>query len=250
MPELSVGNCTLFYQISPHAGSDELLVLFIHGAGGSSHLWHNQLGLRINGCYQLALDLPGHARSKGRGENSIQAYAQWIVDFIQKLGCTQCVLAGHSMGGAITQTVALTNPELLRAMILIGTGARLRVAEDVLVRAREGASFAEYAYAPQTPDSMRQEAEKEFSLTSPEVRYHDFVACDHFDCMQRIFEIKTPALILCGEQDQLTPVKYSQYLHRHLPDSRLKIIPQAGHMVMWEQAEACNRTIKDFLETL
>lgn len=250
MPEVTLGNCTLFYQISPHAGPDELPVLFIHGAGGSSHLWSNQLALHINGCFQLALDLPGHARSGGTGENSIQAYAQWIVDFIHELGCAQCVLAGHSMGGAITQTVALTNPDLLRAVILIGTGARLRVAEEVLVRAREGASFAEYAYAPQTPDSIRQEAEKEFSLTSPEVRYHDFVACDHFDCMQRISEIKTPALILCGAQDQLTPVKYSQYLHQHLPDSRLESIPQAGHMVMWEQAEACNRTIKDFLETL
>ncbi len=250
MPEVTLGNCTLFYQISPHAGPDELPVLFIHGAGGSSHLWSNQLALHINGCFQLALDLPGHARSGGTGENSIQAYAQWVVDFIHELGCAQCVLAGHSMGGAITQTVALTNPDLLRAMILIGTGARLRVTEEVLVRAREGASFAEYAYAPQTPDSIRQEAEKEFSLTSPEVRYHEFVACDHFDCMQRISEIKTPTLILCGAQDQLTPVKYSQYLHQHLPDSRLEIIPQAGHMVMWEQAEACNRTIKDFLETL
>ncbi|MDZ7762438.1 MAG: alpha/beta hydrolase [Desulfovermiculus sp.] len=250
MPELSVGNSTLFYQISPHAGPESSPLLCIHGAGGSSHLWHNQLPLPINGYAQLALDLPGHARSKGSGQASVEAYAQWIIDFIRELGCPQCVLAGHSMGGAITLAVALAEPNLLRAMILIGTGARLRVTQEVLTRAIEGAALTEYAYAPDTPLSIKQEAEKEFGLTSPEVRYYDFLACDGFDYMQRISEIKTPTLIICGEQDQLTPPKYSQYLHQHIPNSRLEIIPQAGHMVMWEQATACNRAIKDFMAKL
>ena len=250
MPELTIGNCTLFYQISSHASPDTLPIVYVHGAGGSSHLWHNQVQTQMPGCAQMALDLPGHARSGGSGEDSVEAYGRWVVSFMQELGYQQYVLAGHSMGGAISMAVALTKPDLLRAIILVGTGARLRVTREVLDRARKGASFTEYAYAPDTPLSIQEEAEKECSLTSPEVRYNDFLACDGFDSMQRVPEISPPALIICGEQDQLTPVKYSQYLHRHIPNSRLEIIPQAGHMVMWEQAEACNRVIKDFMAKL
>jgi pimeloyl-ACP methyl ester carboxylesterase len=247
MPELTVGSCTLFYRTSPNVDPDSLPIVFIHGAGGSSHLWHNQVQTQIHGCAQMALDLPGHARSEGSGEDSIEAYGRWVVSFMQELGYQQYVLAGHSMGGAITMAVALSKPVLLRAIILIGTGARLRVTREVLDRARKGATLTEYAYAPDTPLSIQEEAEKEFHLTSPEVRHNDFLACDGFDSMQRIPEIHSPALIICGEQDQLTPVKYSQYLQQHIRNSRLEIIPQAGHMVMWEQAEACNRVIKDFM---
>ena len=250
MPELTVGSCRLFYRISPKADPDSLPVVCIHGAGGSSHVWHNQLSMPITGYAPMALDLPGHARSHGSGETSIQAYSKWIIDFLRQLGCGQSVLVGHSMGGAITLDVALTEPDMLKAIILVGTGARLRVTQEVLDQARKGASLTEYAYTPETPLSVIQEAEKEFDLTSPDIRYNDFVACDGFDAMQRLSDIQCPALVICGEQDRLTPVKYSQYLHRHIPGSRLEIIPQAGHMVMWEQAGACNRAIQDFVAKL
>jgi pimeloyl-ACP methyl ester carboxylesterase len=145
---------------------------------------------------------------------------------------------------------ALSFPKLLQGIILVGTGARLRVAEDVLIRARKGASFAEYAYSSDTPVSVKREAEREFRLTSPEVRYHDFLACNNFDIMDQVHEIALPTLIICGQDDKLTPVKYSQFLHQKIPDSWLKTIPLAGHMVMWEQPEACNQAIQDFLNRL
>ena len=260
MPRMKLPSRSLFYadrpdvkihyQISSSSLKGTLPVIFIHGSGASLHVWTNQLQLGIPGFCQLALDLPGHARSEGKGEEHIQDYVDWIVDFIQCLGFKQCILAGHSMGGAIAQLAALNKPELFRGVILVGTGARLRVAKDVLARARQGDSFAEYAYAPSTAPKLQQEAEKEFSLTSPGVRYHDFLACDRFDIMDRVQEIKPTALIICGKDDALTPVKYSQFLHEHLSDSRLEIIPEAGHMVMWEQAEAFNNILKDFLLSL
>jgi pimeloyl-ACP methyl ester carboxylesterase len=222
-------------------------VLFIHGAGGSLHNWANQLQPDIPGFCQIALDLPGHARSQGTGQEHIQDYVKWVIGFIQAMGFEQCILAGHSMGGAITQMAALQSPELLRAIILVGTGARLRVAEDVLNRAWQGESFAEYAYAPDTASWLQQEAEKEFGLTSAKVRYYDFLACDRFDIMHMVQELQPEALIVCGKEDQLTSVKYSQYLNQNLPSSSLEIMPGAGHMVMWEQAEAFNRALQKFL---
>ena len=250
MPECVVRGIRLYYQASSSLFKDKTPVLFIHGSGGSAHVWSHQIKFEVPGYVHIALDLPGHARSQGNGEDTVLEYALWIKDFMQCMGLTSCVLGGHSLGGAITMMSALTFPEFLRGIILVGTGARLRVAEDVLIRARRGASFAEYAYSSDTPISVKREAESEFRLTSPEVRYRDFLACDRFDIMERVHEIALPALIICGQEDKLTPVKYSQFLHQKIFDSRLEIIPKAGHMVMWEQPEDCNQAIQDFLNRL
>ncbi len=250
MPECRVRGLKIYYRIAERESEEDTPVIFVHGAGGSSHGWTNQLKASIPGFWQVALDLPGHARSHGQGENRIEEYAKWITAFIQAMGFKECVLAGNSMGGAIVQMVALTRPELLRAVILVGTGARLKVDDELLRRSRQGQSFADYAYAPGTPLKVQLESGKEFELTAPEVRYHDFLACNEFDIMDRIHEIDKPALIICGQEDILTPVKYAQYLHEHLPESRLEIIPEAGHMVMWEQAQQVNRILRDFLMSL
>ena len=249
MPQITVQNKSIHYRTADKSLQNNIPMLFVHGAGSSLHVWSNQLQADIQGCYQIALDLPGHARSQATGQEYIQDYAQWIVDFIQAMDLQKCVLVGHSMGGAITQIIALSRPELLQGIALVGTGARLRVAQDILDRAWIGESFAEYAYAPQTSLELQKEAEKEFELTSPEVRYYDFLACDRFDIMDRIQDIQVPALIICGEEDRLTPFKFSRYLHEHLPNSRLELIPKAGHMVMWEQAERMNKILVDFLNS-
>ncbi|MFP4393516.1 MAG: alpha/beta fold hydrolase, partial [Desulfohalobiaceae bacterium] len=212
MPECTVKGTSIHYRTANTDLQGNIPVLFIHGAGASLHVWANQLQEDIPGFCQIALDLPGHARSQGQGQEYIQDYVAWITAFIQAMGLEQCILAGHSMGGAITQLAALTQPELFPALVLVGTGARLRVAEDVLTKARNGESFAAYSYASHTPLHLQQEAEKEFSLTPAEVRYRDFLACDRFDIMHRVQDIQHPVLIICGQEDCLTPVKYSQYL--------------------------------------
>lgn len=247
MPECTVQGISLHYRAADQDVLGNMPVVFVHGAGGSLHVWANQLEADLPGCCQIALDLPGHARSQGTGQEYVQDYSNWIIEFIQALSLKGCVLAGHSMGGAITQMTALRRPDLLQAIVLVGTGAKLGVAQNILDMVWKGESFADYAYALQTSLQLQKDAEKEFELTSPEVRYYDFLACDRFDIMDRVQDVQVPALIICGEQDRLTPIKYSQYLYSHLPSSRLEIIPEAGHMVMWEQAEAVNKALRDFL---
>jgi len=76
------------------------------------------------------------------------------------------------------------------------------------------------------------------------------MACDHFDIRSRLREIRLPTLVLCGEEDQLTPVKYSRDLHENISSSRLVLIPLAGHMVMVEQPDMMNTTLEIFLNAL
>ncbi len=81
----------------------------------------------------------------------------------------------------------------------------------------------------------------------PEVLYGDFLACDRFDVMNEVEKIDLPALILCGEDDQLTPVKYSQFLNNRIKSSKLEVLPSAGHMVMMEAPQAFNEKVREFI---
>ena len=246
MKTLNVNGESIAYRASEDISSSKTPIVFVHGAGGSGHVWRNQLEVRIPGYMQVAVDLPGHAHSEGKGAERVEDYRDFMHSFIRAAGWSRIVLGGHSMGGAITQSFALAYPGLLEAIILVGTGARLRVAPEVLDAAKRGGNLIDMAYAPSTDRRLIKEAEKEFMLTRPEVRYRDFLACDRFDIMDRVAEIRTPALIICGEEDRLTPVKYSRYLEEKIPRSELRLFPDAGHMVMWEQARAVNEAIASY----
>lgn len=65
--------------------------------------------------------------------------------------------------------------------------------------------------------------------------------------MARLPEIHLPTLIICGTEDRLTPVKYSQYLREHIAGSSLRLISDAGHYVMREQPLLVNQTIEEWL---
>ncbi len=253
MPEALANGLRIYYERSAEADPSSTAVVYIHGAGGTSYIWRNQQNIRVPGFCQAAVDLPGHGRSEGSGAQSIAEYRDFIYDFAKTVFGRPVVLAGHSMGGAVAISFALDYPDYLKGLILVGTGARLRVAPAVLEAAQDAekaAALRGYAYSPRTAQAVIQEAEKEYALTPAKVRYNDFLACDRFDVMERVKEIKVPTLVICGEDDILTPVKYSRYLEASIPGSRLAVIPAAGHMVMWEQPEEVNKVIAEFLALL
>ena len=97
-------------------------LVFLHGAGSSSLAYYYQLRHFRN---SKAIDLPGH--SSGKACHDIEGYLEWVRGFITARRYKDVVLCGHSMGGAITLLYALQYPQELKAIILLGTGARLRV---------------------------------------------------------------------------------------------------------------------------
>ena len=76
------------------------------------------------------------------------------------------------------------------------------------------------------------------------------MACNAFDVMESITKIRFPTLVICGQDDQLTPVRYSQYLADQIPKAQLRIIANAGHMVMLEQPQTVANELSAFLATL
>lgn len=231
-------------------------LLFIHGAGGDGLVWDAQAGFFSGRHPVYRLDLPGHGLSSGDGEDEIRDYAGWLHDIIEtSLPKHDWVLAGHSMGGAVALQLALDHPSRLKAIVLAATGAKLGVLPAIIKMLESDPkgffnTIDLAAFASDTPAEIREMASRSIRNTSPQVTLKDFKACNRFDLRSRLHEITLPSLIVCGEKDRLTPVKYSEYLHKHLRSSTLVLIPDGGHMVMAEKPDAFNEALSKFLDEI
>jgi pimeloyl-ACP methyl ester carboxylesterase len=253
MPVVSIGRKPISYWIGKSGltkGRES--VLFIHGAGGGQYTWSYQKAFFEKRFNPVVIELPGHGASEGEGEEEIGRYAEHVYSFLKALGLSKVFLVGHSMGGAITQRLALTHPEMIKGISLVGTGARLRVFPMILDWIRSDfpgtvRKITQFAYSRNTPPEMIDRGVEDMMRCRPEILYGDFLACDRFDIMNEVDKINLPTLIICGDQDQLTPVKYSQFLLQRIKGSRLEILPGAGHMVMMESAGTFNDKIGEFI---
>lgn len=230
--------------------------ILIHGAGGTHLHWPPEVR-RLAGYRVFAPDLPGHGKSGGVGRQSVPEYARCVVDLMDAVGLSKAVVVGHSLGGAIALTLALDHADRVAGLGLIATGARLRVASVILENTANPATFplaikamGEWAFGPEADERMKELAIKRMAETRPTVLHGDFLACDSFDVINRLGEIRVPTLILCGTEDKLTPLRYSEYLATQIPGAALQTIAAAGHMVMLEQPRRVAGALRVFLGTV
>jgi pimeloyl-ACP methyl ester carboxylesterase len=232
-------------------------VLYVHGTGCNSQVWVPHMSAIADAHTPVAIDLPGHGGSPGRGFRGVGDYTYFVVELAKELGWDRFVVVGHSLGGAIAFMTALHHGERLDGVVLVDTGARLRVHPALLRGAREAAAAGRasatdrsWAYASATPQSVVDAVQRLTAGTDPWVTYGDWIADDTFDVMSRLQNIRVPTLAVCGAEDRLTPVKYHRFLAAQIPACRLTIVEGAGHWVFWEQPEAFTRTVRAFLDGL
>lgn len=251
MPTLNVNGRALHYA---ETGRGSPALVLVHGAGGSHATWTRQLEGLADCARVIAIDLPGHGASEGDGCRSVGDYAAVVREFLVALG-GPVVLGGHSMGGAITQTLALAAPADLRGVVLVGTGARLRVFPKLFeLMARDYAEGVEFlnghAWSPSADAALPAAGRRALLETRATVTVGDFTACDGFDAMAAVAAIRLPALVIAGEDDRLTPPKYAEFLAASIPGARLVRIARAGHYLPLERPDEVNRAIGDFLAGL
>ena len=231
-------------------------LLFLHGAGGDAAIWDLQAEFFRGKRSVYRFELPGHGLSTGAGEEGIAAYTEWVHAAIRDgLPPHEWVAVGHSMGGAIALQLALEKVPGLKGIVLVGTGAKLGVMPAILqMLEKDSEAFFKTidlaAFSPSTPPEVREISSRSIRRCPPAVTLKDFKSCDAFDVRSRLQEITLPALILCGQDDRLTPPRYSEFLHQHMASSRLVAIPDAGHMPMAEKPELFNRAVEAFLAEL
>jgi pimeloyl-ACP methyl ester carboxylesterase len=226
-------------------------LLFIPGSGCGKEEMYYQTRYFAG---SEAVVLPGHP--SGKPCTSIEEYADWLHAYIHQKQYRNVVLAGHSMGSAVAMTYALKNPVELKALVLMGSGAKLRVLPAFLEslakwgpQDADWIKFAEAFYQKVDP-TVRKIIMEERMRIGPAVTLNDLRCCDKFDIIARVPEIKLPTLLLVGSQDQMTPPKYSQFLADRIAGSTQVVIPDGTHSVYAEKPKEVNQAIEDFINKL
>ncbi len=256
MPSLAAGHGLIHYSDyhDPVPGAKRWPpLLLVHGAGGSRLDWPAELR-RLPGARVLTLDLPGHGRSAGPGRTTIEGYAQDVCRFLDRLGLERAILAGHSMGGAVAQQIALSDPDRVAGLVLIATGSKLPIDPALPQRILDAPDATldwviANAWGPSVPADLRALARQRMAQTPPAVLRGDYLACQSFDVRDRLGAVSAPALVVGASDDRMVRISFSETLAERIPRATLIVIQGAGHMVPLERPAEVARAVTEWLET-
>lgn len=240
------------------AGEAPALVL-VHGAG-SNHAAFDELTVQLGGQEMIIPSMPGRCGSEGEPLRTVGDMAAWLRKLLRTMGLRRVVVAGHSLGGAVALEYALAEhgngtPELA-GLVLLSTGARLRVHPEILSGARDAAEWnlpcalVSEAWERDPDLELVRHVENNRARTSARVAVVDWEAADAFDRMQDLARVRVPTAVIAGSEDGLTPEKYARYLAEHIPDAQLELVYGGSHMCVSERPAEVARRLRDFLATV
>jgi pimeloyl-ACP methyl ester carboxylesterase len=237
------------------AGSGPALVC-IHGAADNEHSYDRLLDeLPDHAAY--AINLPARAGTEGPAARSVAEMERFVSELVKSQVDGGYVVVGHSLGGAVAIEHALASPpDALQGLVLVATGARLRVHPMILALHEQGVASGELPPVPSgafqegTHPELLAEVQRNRALTPVSTGAADWRAADRFDRMQALGYIQVPTLVIGGTADALTPPKYAEFLASHIPRAELHLLEGAGHMLIMERPAEVAAVIEAFLAKL
>ena len=234
------------------AGPGPTLVC-IHGSADNHHVYDGLLD-SLPGHDRYAINMPGRAGTDGSPLRSVAEMESFLARFVEAEVAGEYVVVGHSLGGAVAIEHALRAPPRLDSLVLLATGARLRVHpmilqlfEQAAATGQKNAPMPPGLYEHGTDPALIEKASRDRELTPIETGGADWRAADAFDRMSEIGTIQVPALIVVGTRDALTPVKYAEFMANGIADHELHVIEGAGHMFVMERPAEVAGWIEEWL---
>jgi pimeloyl-ACP methyl ester carboxylesterase len=259
-------------------GSGDEAVLFVHGVGGWAENWIETIDrVAASGRRAIAFDLPGFGDStavKGaRYFDPLDPFYPAVVEGVRRaLGLERPHLVGHSLGGGIAAVTAIVHPEAWRSLTLVAPGGFgpeialfLRVFSLAILRfttwlprpASTGRAVLESCFHDRTriPSHLYTENTR-YDRTYPEtLRVMRSVATFRGvrrslreAWLARAAEYRGPVLVVWGRHDGIIPPSHVAALQQAYPNAELKVIEDAGHLVMPEQPDAFVAALLPFLD--
>lgn len=222
-------------------------ILYVHGSGHTQDAFASQTE-EFKGSD--AVSLPGHPH--GAALSGVPEMAEWLSRYARFRGAVPAIACGNSLGAAVAIEWAVDKPAEVAGIVLIGSGARLRVAKQIfeMIDERWPAcidDLVDLSVSPDCSDEIRDRLRGWHLVVGRDATRADYAACDAFDSMDRVASIAAPALIIVGLLDRMTPPKYAAFLHERIAGSELAIIEGAGHLPHVEQPEAVNAAMRAWL---
>ena len=231
-------------------------VVFIHGAQNDHSVWILQTRyFAHHGFNVLAIDLPGHGRSKGAAKETVETMAGWLLAVLDAAGVDRAMLVGHSMGSLIALEASHQAPQRVSALAMLGTTYPMKVSDALLETSKNdepGAidmvniwSHSMLAQNPACPmagvstmGTARRLMQRMSAINPAQLFYTDFSACNAYangEVAARA--LACPALFIFGSKDMMTPARSTKMLTSAIPHGKIVHV-DAGHSLMAEQSAA------------
>lgn len=233
-----------------------------HSLACNLHMWDPQMAALTKNFKVLRFDTRGHGRSGAPlGEYTLEQLADDAKGLLDALQIKETHWVGLSMGGMIAQAFALRYPGVFKSIVLADTtsrrppnagqmwGERIQIAQSKGMEALVESTLARWFTEPYR--NARKDVMQRIGNDIRSTPVAGFVGCCHaiskVDYLDRLKEIKVPALVMVGEQDHGTPPEAARVIQQNLPGSELKILPSAAHLSNIEQADEFNKAMTGFL---
>jgi len=238
------------------AGQGPALIL-VHGLGGSSAVWSDDIDILARTYRVIAPDLPGYGKSdRPRADYSIDYYATMLKEFIDALGESKVAIVGNSMGGWIAAVFTLNNPGKVSHLILVDSAGLHRETYPPISlnpstkEEQKILLFAVYADPSRVTERMindQWEYRRDIRATVQATLDSLKTGMPLLD--GRLTDIKIPTLIIWGKQDTLIPLEFARHFAKGIHGSKLVVIDKAGHLPQAEQPRAFCRAVKRFVRS-
>lgn len=265
MPRTAVDDLEIFWEEQGSGGATPVIML--NGLGAGRGGWSMQAPALAEHFRVITLDNRDIGETGATPNNRfyrMRQFADDVIGLMDALDIDRAHIVGASMGGAITQELAINSPDRVETATIICSWPKTDAYLNELLIQWEQLFEALGAVAWQRttlpwvytyrwfdePDHLQNELGR--MVATPPIQtaamyLRQSNAARSHDALDRLERMTAPTHIICGAEDLLTPVRYSQQLADRIPGSRLTILPNAGHGIFWETPGALNQAIREFL---
>jgi pimeloyl-ACP methyl ester carboxylesterase len=256
--------------------SDGRVLVLIHGSNASLHTWEPWVKALGSDYRIISLDLPGHGLT-GRtpvGVYDNASYVNVVDRLLTKLNVDNAIIGGNSMGGGVSWLFALTHPEKVDALLLVDAsgqpdaksgklplGFKLMRMPVIKEAVRFIAPRSIFESSVKTSMSVQSKIDDKLIDRYWELnRYpgNREATMQRFSSLknmtpgtkERLSAIKVPVLILWGAEDNLIPVTAAKWFAEAMPQSKVIVYPNVGHIPMEEIPEKSANDVKIWLDSL
>lgn len=261
---INVNNLNLSYD---DIGDGSIPIIFLHGYPFDKTMWKGQLDFLKSSYRVIACDIRGFGKSTDEESTlSIDLFGNDLIQFMDNLNIEKAIVCGLSMGGYIALNVMKRFPSHFEALILCDTQCiadtdegkekRYKVIKEIeadgVTNFNEG--FIKNVFHKDSITNKKELVKQLRSVVfynSKNIITKGLAAlAEHSETCSTLSEINIPTLIICGREDQVTPLAQSEYMNKHIKKSILHIIDNAGHVSNLEQPKEFNKYLGEFLTDL